>query len=75
MRASDVSLADRLAVQVATLGPVGRIGFAPGTWGSATALLLSPWLFLPLSLPPLLILPWSSPWAPGPRAGPRTCWS
>lgn len=51
MSAVRPSPGDRLAVQVATLGPVGRMPFAPGTWGSAAALLLAPWLFLPLSLP------------------------
>ena len=41
---------DRLALELATLGPVGRMPQAPGTWGSAVALLLAPWLFLPLPL-------------------------
>ena len=41
---------DRLALELATLGPVGRIPQAPGTWGSAAALLLAPWIFLPLPL-------------------------
>ena len=41
---------DRLALAIATLGPVGRMPMAPGTWGSAAALLVSPWLFLPLPL-------------------------
>ncbi|MFW6142702.1 MAG: phosphatidylglycerophosphatase A [Desulfovermiculus sp.] len=33
---------------LATLGPVGRIPFAPGTWGSMVAVLLAPWLLVPL---------------------------
>ena len=41
---------DRLALELATLGPVGRMPQAPGTWGSAAALLLAPWIFLPLPL-------------------------
>ncbi len=41
---------DALALSIATLGPVGRMPKAPGTWGSAAALLVSPWLFQPLPL-------------------------
>lgn len=41
---------DALALAIATLGPVGRMPKAPGTWGSAAALMASPWLFLPLPL-------------------------
>lgn len=41
---------DALALSIATLGPVGRMPKAPGTWGSAAALMASPWLFLPLPL-------------------------
>jgi len=37
-------------VFLATLGPVGRIPMAPGTWGSAAAVLLAPFLFTPLPL-------------------------
>jgi phosphatidylglycerophosphatase A len=33
---------------LATLGPVGRIPFAPGTWGSMLAVFLAPWLLVPL---------------------------
>jgi len=44
-------LVDRIALAVATLGPVGRLPWAPGTWGSAVALLIAPWVFLPLALP------------------------
>ena len=42
---------DRVALAVATLGPVGRLPKAPGTWGSAAALLLAPFVFNPLPLP------------------------
>jgi len=45
-----VNALDRLALELSTLGPVGRIPQAPGTWGSAAALLLAPWIFLPLPL-------------------------
>lgn len=38
------------AVLLATLGPIGNIPFAPGTWGSAAALLLAPFCFVPLPL-------------------------
>lgn len=41
---------DAIALSIATLGPVGRMPGAPGTWGSAAALVLSPWLFQPLPL-------------------------
>lgn len=44
------SLADRLAVFAATLGPVGRMPQAPGTWGSAAALVAAPFCFMPLPL-------------------------
>lgn len=37
--------------RVATLFGIGRIPYAPGTWGSLAATLLAPALFLPLSLP------------------------
>ncbi|WP_319780247.1 phosphatidylglycerophosphatase A [Maridesulfovibrio sp.] len=36
---------------VATLGPVGHLPKAPGTWGSAAALITAPFLFLPFHLP------------------------
>jgi phosphatidylglycerophosphatase A len=45
---------DLLASCIATLGPLGRLPFAPGTWGSLGAALAAPWLFLPF--PPLLRL-------------------
>lgn len=41
---------DAIALAMATLGPVGRMPKAPGTWGSAAALVLSPWAFQPLPL-------------------------
>ena len=44
-------LLDRAALAVATLGPVGRMPKAPGTWGSLAALLLAPFVFNPLPLP------------------------
>lgn len=44
------SMADAAAVFIATLGPVGRLPGAPGTWGSAAALAAAPWCFMPLPL-------------------------
>jgi len=35
----------KLRVQIATIGPVGRLPVAPGTWGSALAVIIW-WLFL-----------------------------
>ncbi|MFO7803079.1 MAG: phosphatidylglycerophosphatase A [Desulfovermiculus sp.] len=40
-----------IACQIATLGPVGHLPKAPGTWGSLVAVLCAPWLFLPWGLP------------------------
>lgn len=39
---------DRLALLVSGLGPIGKIPYASGTWGSAAATLAAPALFLPL---------------------------
>lgn len=39
---------DICLMQLATLGPLGRIPFAPGTWGSLAAVILAPWLIQPL---------------------------
>lgn len=44
------SMSDAAAVFIATLGPVGRLPGAPGTWGSAAALAAAPWCFMPLPL-------------------------
>ena len=40
----------KLALNWSTLGPIGRIPFAPGTWGSLFALLLAPWCLCPLPI-------------------------
>jgi len=40
---------DRLATAVATLGPIGHLKPAPGTWGSAAAVITAPFLFMPYS--------------------------
>jgi len=45
---SNPTLADRLALALATLGPIGNLPKAPGTWASAAAVLAAPFLFLPL---------------------------
>lgn len=41
---------DKLALAIATLGPVGHFPKAPGTWGSLAATVAAPWLFLPFPL-------------------------
>jgi phosphatidylglycerophosphatase A len=41
---------DAVRLNVATLGPAGRMPKAPGTWGSLVAAMLAPFLFLPLPL-------------------------
>lgn len=40
----------RASMEFCTLVLPGRIPFMPGTWGSLVAVLLAPWLFLPLPL-------------------------
>jgi len=40
---------DRIATACATLGPVGHLPKGPGTWGSAAAVIVAPFLFLPHS--------------------------
>lgn len=50
------ALLDRLAREVCTLGPVGHLPGAPGTWGSLVAVIFSPWLFLLLSIPLRLLV-------------------
>lgn len=47
---------DKIALNFCGLGPIGRIPVASGTFGSAAAVLLAPWLFLPLSVPLRLAL-------------------
>jgi len=39
---------DALLLNLATLGPMGRMPKAPGTWGSLAAAIFAPFLFLPL---------------------------
>ncbi len=43
------SFQDRLAVTIATLGPVGHLPRMPGTWGSAAAVIAAPFVYLPFS--------------------------
>lgn len=50
------SLSDKAASCIATLGPLGRLPKAPGTWASLAASLAAPWLFLPFSLPTRVLL-------------------
>lgn len=50
------SLADEIILGVARLGPAGLSPSAPGTVGSALAVLAAPWLFMPLSLPWRLVV-------------------
>lgn len=47
---------DSCACQMATLGPAGRMKYAPGTWGSAVAALTAPFLFMPLPMVGRLIV-------------------
>ena len=47
----DTTPLDRLALGLATLGPLGHMPQAPGTWASAAAVLAAPFLFLPLEPP------------------------
>jgi len=42
---------DKLALALATLGPVGHFPKAPGTWGSLAAAVVAPSLFLTLTMP------------------------
>ncbi|HDQ39727.1 MAG TPA: phosphatidylglycerophosphatase A [Desulfonatronum sp.] len=60
---------DFLASSIATLGPLGRLPKAPGSWGSLGAVLAAPWLFLPFSTPIrvliLLLVLTSGTWAAG----------
>ncbi len=50
------ALLDRLAREVCTLGPVGHLPRAPGTWGSLVAVVFAPWLFLQLNIPLRLVV-------------------
>ena len=43
-------ISDKIASCIATLGPLGCLPKAPGTWGSLGAVIVAPWLFLPFSL-------------------------
>ncbi len=44
-----ISRSDSIATAFATLGPIGHLPKAPGTWGSAAAVIAAPFVFLPLS--------------------------
>jgi phosphatidylglycerophosphatase A len=46
------TILDSLCLHLSTLGPIGRIPFAPGTWGSLASLLVLSWGFVPL--PPVM---------------------
>lgn len=52
----DDTLMDKLAANIATLGPVGHLPKAPGTWGSAATVIACPFLFIPFSLTVRLII-------------------
>ena len=41
----------QILVNIATLGPVGFLPKAPGTWGSAAAAIAAPFFFYPFSFP------------------------
>ncbi len=49
-------LLQSLGKNLATLGPVGYLPVAPGTWGSLAAVIAAPWLFIPFSLPVKLLI-------------------
>jgi phosphatidylglycerophosphatase A len=44
------TLLQRLSLEVSTLGPLGSVPGAPGTWASLLATLLTPWCMLSLSV-------------------------
>lgn len=46
-----MTTADAFWLCLATLGPIGRLPAAPGTFGSAVAVVLAPFVLLPLPLP------------------------
>ena len=46
-----MSFFDKLILSFCRLGVAGLDPKAPGTWGTALACLLAPYVFLPLSLP------------------------
>lgn len=64
-----LSRLDRLALEVARVSYAGRSPVAPGTVGSAVAVLAAPWLFLPLQpgwrLLVLVLLFFGGAWAAG----------
>jgi phosphatidylglycerophosphatase A len=44
------NIKDLVLTNLATLGFIGYMPAAPGTWGSLAAVLLAPWLFIPYSM-------------------------
>lgn len=50
------SLKDAFLTSVATLGFIGRLPRAPGTWGSLAAVIAAPWLFIPFSVSTKIII-------------------
>lgn len=46
---SHTTATDKISKAIATLGPVGFLPKAPGTWGSAVAIIAAPFLLLPYS--------------------------
>ena len=51
-----MSFFDKLILSFCRLGVAGLDPKAPGTWGTAIACLLAPYIFLPLSLPWRVVL-------------------
>ena len=51
-----MKLSDKIAVNIATLGPIGHLPKMPGTWGSAVSILVAPYLFIPLDTPLRLLI-------------------
>jgi phosphatidylglycerophosphatase A len=44
------NIKDQVLTNLATLGFIGYLPAAPGTWGSLAAVTLAPWLFIPYSM-------------------------
>ncbi len=54
MKQKDIK--ELLLTNLATLGFVGHMPKAPGTWGSLAAVILAPWFFIPFSLMTKIII-------------------
>lgn len=50
------TITDKIAANIATLGPIGHLPKAPGTWGSAATVIACPFLFIPFSFTVRLLI-------------------